>query len=387
MKEKYEILLVGDVYDNHLKRLIRNLKEYNPNAVIDVLSFKRDFDNYIGDIEGIVRDIFYIKPLPSRLIGVPILSTIVLLYNIKSRVRKINNKRYNCINIHFPYWLWNICIHDFKKMTPTLLLSPWGSDVYRIGEKDIIKLTKLYKAANYVGCSSDRFVHDVKEKFNVADDKIINLKIGSETIDYIYEYSSKISPEHAKQRLNIEGKYAITCGYNGSPAQNHISMIEAIATHKESLPKNLILLFPVTYLHDDAYIDKLKESLKTHHLEGLFFEKYLSVEDLFLLRQATDMFIHVQNTDAANSTLKEYILCGKVCLNGSWLEYHDLKKMSPVPYHQVKSMATLGNDIVDAYNAKKTLVSEESRKYIASLGWKECIKDWDEFYTSMHNKL
>ena len=61
--------------------------------------------------------------------------------------------------------------------------------------------------------------------------------------------------------------------------------------------------------------------------------------------------------------------------------------MSPVPYHQVKSMATLGNDIVDAYNTKKTLVSEESQKYIASFGWKECIKDWDEFYTSMHNKL
>lgn len=382
MGKDYEILLVGDIYDNHLKRLIRHLKSYNPNALIDVLSFKRCFDNNLDDVKGNIREIFYIRPLPDRLKGIHFFSTLYLLYSINCQVKRIVNNRYDCINIHYPYWLWNICLKNFKKMTKTILLTPWGSDVYRIGLKERKRLSKLYTESDFVGCYGERFTKDIQLTFNVPDDKIVKLKFGSDTIDYIAEHIDSTSINEAKTTLHINGKYVITCGYNGSPFQNHKLIIDAISKCRNSLPKNLVLLFPVTYLHDREYIDELKRILLKKNLDGLFFETYLSVSDLFILRLATDMFIHVQKTDAGNSSLKEYILCGKNCLNGSWLEYYDLIEMNPLPYHNVESLETLDSAIVQAFHSNQPIISEKTKSYIQSLGWNHCICDWDYFYST-----
>lgn len=382
MHNKYKILFIGDIYDNHLKRLIRNLKSYNPNAIIDVLSFKRYYENNIDDIKEYVREIIFIKPLPNCLKGVHFFSTIYLLLSIKYRISKVRKRKYDCINIHYPYWLWNICIRNFKKMSNCLLLSPWGSDVYRIGPKEQKRLSKLYASADFVGCYGDRFAKDIQLMFNVPDKKIIYLRFGSDTIDYIAEHIDSASTKEAKTVLHIDGKYAITCGYNGSPFQNHKYIIDAICKCRNSLPKNLVLLFPVTYLHDAEYIDELKRILLKNNLDALFFETYLPVSALFTLRLATDMFIHIQKTDAANSSLKEYILCGKKCLNGSWLKYYDLMAINPLPYHNVESLDSLDTAILQTFHSNQPILSEKTKTYIESLGWKHCIINWDVFFTT-----
>ena len=103
---------------------------------------------------------------------------------------------------------------------------------------------------------------------------------------------------------------------------------------------------------------------------------------LFLLRQATDMFIHIQPTDASSASLQEYILCEKKIINGSWLQYPQLEKNGLKPYFEVEKLENLGQAIVDAYRSEPIKIDTELFKFFEKQQWKVVIKNWDHLFSS-----
>ena len=374
----YCVLVIGDIYDNHLIRFVGNLKEENKDAIIDVVA-TRNNQELSPRVKNAVRDIFYFVDYTN---GNKYVREIKKIFGIRQTLRKLGeNHHYNIVNIHFPQEEYGFSADLFKKLGDTILITPWGSDIYRCGKRGRFLLRPLFKKSDWVCGTGNRFNKDVQKFFNLPDAKFVNLDIGSESIDYISEKQKEIDAVEARAILGLKGEYFITCGYNAHKEQHHIEIIEAINSIKKELPSQSTLIFPLTYPKDTEYIDTIKKKLNECSLHAIIFDQYLKNEDLFLMRQATDMFIHVQSTDANAASVQEYLLLGKNVVNGSWLRYSELETCG-IPYHLVDSLEALSLAILNAFRTGATEIPEKTKGYIASYGWKPWIKKWNEFFIS-----
>ena len=107
------------------------------------------------------------------------------------------------------------------------------------------------------------------------------------------------------------------------------------------------------------------------------------MEDLYTLRMATDMFVHVQTTDAGASCVMQYILCHKKIVHGSWMKYMDLEKFKPLFYYPVNNLEELGSVILEAYRSAGIDIPEGVIHAIMDRGWNKEIKKWDALFCSM----
>ena len=395
MDGKSYTVFVIEIFGNptHIVRFVRFLKQTNPNVEIVLFSdrHQREFPQELFDsINGFIKWKRSNK-LPLGIKQFIFINKWINTVSLLSQLFQLSRKRhFDIVNIHFPQYFLSFVMKLLKRMSTTIVVSPWGSDVLRLGGKRKRRqLAKVFQKADYVtaGLSGDvgkTLINEMK----IGESKFHPLAWGSETIDYINEHISDISTEEAKQKLGLSGRYVITCGYNAFEEQRHEVMIKTIATIKHQLPDNLTLLFPVTYGYSYGtrkkdYVGYLKRLCKESDLSAVFYEEYLSVVDVFNLRQGTDLFIHIQTTDAGNSSLQEYVLCGKKVVHGSWIHYKHLERYEPLFYFPVQDLEHLDEVILNAYHSENIRVPMEVMDYIRNRGWKAKMKLWNDFFISI----
>ena len=374
-------------------RFIRVLKQTNPKVQITLFSDRR-LDQMPGELSEYIEEFIRWKQyyfIPPRWKKMVFLNKWINCASLYFQFKKLSKeKRFDIVNIHYPQYFMASVMKFTKMMAPAIVVTPWGSDVLRIERKrDKHLLAKVFQNSNYIttGLSGDvgnTLVNDM----GIDRNKLRPLGWGSETIDYINDHLFEVSVDEAKRQLGLENRYVITCGYNAFEEQRHEVMIKAIASVKHQLPDNLILLFPVTYGYSygtrkQEYVEQIKYWCKELDLNAVYYEDYLSVSELFYLRLATDMFIHIQTTDAGNSSLQEYVLCGKKVVHGTWIHYPHLEQFKPLFYFPVEDLEHLGEAILNAYHSDHIEVPDQVLDYIRNRGWKAKMKLWDDFFVSI----
>lgn len=386
--KKYSVLLVCiNGIPGHITRFIQNLKKTNPSVSITLYS-NRNLEWFPKELGNCLDDFIQQKKYtgwPHRLWRFRELFDRATFVKQFKEIAKTHH--YDIVNIHYPQYYLDDVMGFLKKMSDKIVVSPWGSDVLRLEDsKKQKKLSHVFKKADYITSRSDGAIGKViYQEMKVEEEKFYPIGWGSDTIDYINEHIGDISRERAKELLNLSGKYLITCGYNAFEAQRHEIIINAINDKKNLLPENTTLLFPVTYgtavdSIDQKYIERLKKECCELDLSAVFYEKYLSLSDLFLLRRATDMFIHIQPTDGGNSSLQEYVLCGAKVVHGSWIHYDQLEQYKPLFYFPVNELDELGDVIINAYKSKPIQTPEQVIEKIQNRGWKAKMKLWNNFF-------
>ena len=385
--KKYSMLVIAlDCHFGHIERFIRNLKSVNNLVEITLFTDNKELSE---DTKNCLYDIIfreYVTPTSQlgRRKAVSKLLNKWCLYNQFKMMSTI--RRYDIVNIQFTQYYMAYYLGPLSKMTNRIVLTPWGSDVLRVESwiKQLF-LRRVYRRADLITTSHISSVGSViYKRYSVAKERMKSLAWGSETIDYINENLDRISASKAKAILNLTNKYVITCGYNAFKEQRHERIIDAIEEVKDQLPSNLILVFPFTYgvkSQKLQYALKLKNKCQELGIPVLFFEEYLSVEETFLLRRASDMFIHVQTTDGGNSTIMEYLICGNKVIHGSWMHYGWLD-YPPRFYFPVDSLEELPNVIVEAFRAETPRIPEEVVTRIKNRGWKQKMIAWNEAFMS-----
>lgn len=389
-KQDYRILIIGAFcHPSHITRFVRNLKLNNPSVKISLMT-DRDPNVFPAETHESIEE--YIKwKFTSRMHRIPLLNRLINRISSFIQFRNLaKEKQFDIVNIHYPHYFMCYLMGYLRRIATIIVVSPWGSDVLRLlGKTKRRLLAFVFRRANYVTVSPNGAIARVLiGEMNIAKEKLQPLLWGSETIDYINEHISSVSTEDAKQKLGLGNRYVITCGYNAFEEQRHNKMIEAIGSIKNQLPQDLILLFPVTYGYSygnkkNEYVDRLKELCRSFSLTAVFYEDYLSVADLFLLRQATDMFIHIQTTDAGNSSLQEYVLCGKKVVHGTWIHYSHLEQYKPLFYYPVDDLDHLEQAILNAFYAEPIICPVEVLDYISKRGWKARMALWNAFFASI----
>jgi len=385
--KKYSLLIIAlYCYPGHVKDIVRHLVEINPLIDITILTDKPD--NYKDVIGLSVRTHFYdvasVDWLKIRWLRV-IVTKYKQIYFFSKYSKK---KRFDIINIHFANRYMSFVYKYLRSMSNNIVMSPWGSDILRRPEKNLKQLSFLYQKADYVTIDVESdFGKLMTQKFKVCPKKMLNYGIwGSDVVDFAIKNGDSISQEDAKAHFGLENRYVITCGYNKQEAQQHKAIIQAIDQVKDQLPNNLTLLFPMNYggwTTTEKYGEEIKKECEKRNLQAVFATDYMSVEELYKLRKATDMFIHVQTSDANARSVYEYILCNKKIINGSWISYKSLEKYKPLFYFPVDKLENLGEVIVYAYNSDNIKIPQEVMNIVLSRGWNNKIKMLNDFFMSL----
>ncbi len=379
--QEYSILLVGNYKSSYIIQFVKHLKQINPHVHISFWGYKRD--NAETDKSFIdYYDEYYLIDIKSFVKSAKLWQFKAIKELRKSFKTFVAEKHFDFISIQYIKPEYLFLVDYLKKYASHLVLTPWGSDVYRIGWLYKIMVKKIFDKADFITGPDNRFTRDFTRIFNVPSNKIIHCDLGTEPIEYIISHKNQIDCNEAKHQLGVDNSFIITCGYNANPVHQHLKIIEAIYRVKNKLATNLTLFFPLTYPNNPKYIQEIKDKVTEYNLNAVFFDKFLDIPHLFLLRQGTDIFIHVQPTDASSSTLYEYILCEKKILNGAWLKYPDLERNGVKPYFLVDNLENIGEAIVNAYKSEPIKIDQQVLKDLEKKQWKVVIKDWDRFFSN-----
>lgn len=380
----YSVLVVHPGFSKHICRFIRRLKLYNKAAHIDFLTFYYENKEIPSDITENTNDIFYIKLLSSEKCSIKLFRLVYDYFHIRRQIRLLSSQhRYDVINVHYPNMYFSFGAKFLKKMCRNLLITPWGSDVYQLHFYEKFFIKKLYDVSDNVTGVGNKFTKDYQAIFGVVDEKIVKLAIGSETADYFFSHKDLLTKDEAKEKIGIKGYYGIVTCYNGNPIGHHIEMFEAIKKIMKDIPEPIMILVQITYGYTEQYLTKLKKYIKDNNLDAIFFEKYLSLDELYCLMMSADMFIFVSDSDSNSAVLKEYLYLGKKVVLGEWLKYDDLLCCNPLPYFTVKSLTTLSDSIKEAYFSDNRSVDTEWKLNFENAGYNYWTPKWDEYYRSV----
>ena len=137
MEQYYSLLIIGLLSDHHIQRLILHLRAANPYSRIDFMATSLPSD-LPEEVKNCITNLYVAC---DRNVS----STYKKLISSLKMLKRISHNKYDVINIHFPCYYHCFYLPYLRKMTTTLLLSPWGSDVYRVNKIERVLLKILYK--------------------------------------------------------------------------------------------------------------------------------------------------------------------------------------------------------------------------------------------------
>jgi hypothetical protein len=387
--DKIRILWIANTLSVYTQNLISCLTYEDDNKIIEIDVFDADsslkqLPEEILSLYGKVHKIE--KHFPILLYKIKYIRFVFNLFDAYLSSFKLLKFRYNLVNIHyftlFAFFLFPV----YKKIGLKIMITPWGSDVYRIPYKFQKLLAKYaFKTADYISVHPIKFKKDIKDILYLSDSQIVDIEFGSKIIDTIQEIYNDQSKETIKDEWGLPEKYLIACGYNGNPAHNHLEIINAFKKIKTHITKDVCLVFPFTYGSNVEYYNKVKQELDSLKICYKIYDSFLSDVDMAKLRIITDMFIHVQTSDSYSASLQEYLLTDTKVINGSWLRYPDFEK-SGMPYYLLDSFQELPELIIRILGGDNSVViNQQLKNVIIKNGWNSRVKGWYNFYLSQRS--
>ena len=332
---------------------------------------------YRLNVTNVEKQIFSIRKFGTYFLQKRKVSTVAQL---------VKNNNYDLVNFHFiPINVLEM-VKACKRYNAKVMLTPLGSDVLRVNGRYRNNIKRAFSLADYVSFNTNiGFCKEVSHAYGISANKIVNLGYGSEVISSILELKGKYSRKEYSSIASIpNSKFNIVCGYNASLAQRQNVILKSLIENKQFLPEGYQIIIPLSYGNDKEVIKRDILSLNENHkLNICFLDYYLSNEQVASLRLITDLFIHIQTTDAYNASLQEFLLTGTTCINGAWLKYPSLER-NGAPYIICKDLDHLSDCLKNCIcNPSPVFIHDNTISEIVSNSWINRIKDWLSFFNEM----
>lgn len=375
---KNRVLVCSSAGNPHIRRLLRVICESQTGVQIDYMSLSYVKDKDLEDIRPYVSNCYILNNYSPKNSLDKLYHQSLSIIKLKKRIENI----YDCTIICAITTKYLLLFNTLRKHSKKLIFYPWGSEIIKASRPGLIVLRYFYSRANgVVTIKNSRFENIIRTLLHVNQDLFIDIPYGSELIDM--HANSNMTKDDAKKELNLNSDYIITCGYNGYVTQNHILIINSLLSEKSVLPSNCHLVFPMTYGLTNEYRLEIEEVLQRTGFKYTIFTDFMPIERLFALQRATDVFIHIQKTDASSSSVKEFIAASATVFNGSWLSYPEIE-LHGTPYISVKSPEFLNESIRSYYCGDVHLhITQEMLDDVKRFthtnfvrNWQQAIKDW-----------
>lgn len=232
-----------------------------------------------------------------------------------------------------------------------VICSFWGSDLMRInGVRNVFYVTNALRKATTITIQSPelaemlycKYGRDLQEKVS-----IVQFTINTETYSCISTYLADNAAQKAfKSQYNIpEGKYIIAISHNAFAENNHLRILNELATLPESYRNKIAVIMPLGYGGNPDYIEKLKQVAVNSPLEVVCLTHYFGSKEVAFLRLITDIMIQMPVSDALSGAMTEVLYAQNHVLAGAWLPYGLLRRKG-VAYEELETFSEINNSVI-----------------------------------------
>ena len=231
-------------------------------------------------------------------------------------------KKYDIVDFHAYSPTYNTLMCECEKRAVKFHITLWGSDLLRANEERRGLLKYGFNHCFRIKMTSNLYDTMVKYYGDRYSDKYREIYFGSNEIDQI-DQISEIDAINGKKHLygEIDNKKIIVCGYNGSCAQNHNKMIDALSCLNEEDKQSVHVVLPMTYGAQPDYLCDIKNRMENLGMSFTLLDHFLEPKEIAVIRQTAHVVVNVQDSDALSDSLKGHLYCENVCIFGVWLNY------------------------------------------------------------------
>lgn len=309
------VLVIGNASSVWTKEYIKNIHIKQGNSVwvtcYDKLS--NDDEKFYNDINVNVLDLCSDEKF----------GRFLKYYTGFKKFCNIHKSDLDIVDIQGPPHSWqaDIISNVFKNSKARIIVIFWGSDILQIDEKGAKHLEKILKISRWINIGT-LHMHDKLREFygNKFDSKCTYIGFGGPALTYIRDCD--LTVDEAKAKLGLDpSKTVIAVGYNGRKEQQHLSAISAVDKLSNEYKSKIQFLVHIGYNTESGYKDEIIECLEKSGISYLLMEEMLDLENIAIMRIATDIFIHAQTSDGLSGSIREAVYAGSVLLNPSWIRY------------------------------------------------------------------
>lgn len=239
-------------------------------------------------------------------------------------------------HVHSLYKTSMLMLYKFRKKFKNTILSYWGSDILVLKPKELALREKCFDFADVITVTVKQSYMDFQkihgDKYN---DKLKISRFATDGLECIHNLSKTLTKDDCKREYGIPtDKICITCGYSAFLEQHQDTSLLEIQKLPQSMREKLFVVIPMQYgTAPDSYKSSVKEILKNSDFDGTVLETFVPFEKSVMLAMATDIYLHLRDTDGFSNALKEHVYAGSEVISGRWLKYIELDEMNaPVTY-------------------------------------------------------
>lgn len=261
-----------------------------------------------------------------------------------------------------------------------IVLSYWGSDLFRMPRFHLQRIKKLIKGVHYVTFDNiDLQTKFLKEYGKVFQGEFECAYFGLPILDNIDVLLKNKSKTIIKNEMGIdEEQIIIAVGYNGIEPQQHFKVLQSIERLPERLKEKIVIFLQMTYGGTSEYRERVIAQAKKTVGNVKTFLETLSDEEVAKIRLATDIYINAQTTDAFSGSVCENFYCANLVVNASWLKYEELEKYN-VTYLEFDDFVSLSMILEEYLEGKISVSTLENKEKIEKLrSWKYCKEKWNQ---------
>lgn len=362
VKNNYEVWMLNRGDKKEIKKYIESYKQYGVHLIEFPSIVVKEYDKRE---ENIFRSLY---------IHFLLLKTI------------LKSGPFDLINMQYvePFDLNDVIILKFLLKTK-LILSYWGSDLFRVEESKLNRLGKISKYADFV--TFDNIDLELKYKRTYKWSNIIPQKtimLGLPVLDSIKRKSTGEFKEEIREKWGIDkDKIVIAIGYNGIPEQQHKRVLGVLEKLDVAYKKKIMLLLQMSYGGNQAYRNSVINAAKKTGFQYVDIQRFLTDDEVAEIRILTDIYINAQVTDAFSGSVCEYLFADTVLINARWLRYKEFEKYN-FTYLEFKNFNDINELIERAINEKIDVGI--NKKLIWQLrSWEYCAPKWEKIYRRVCN--
>ncbi len=379
-KEYINILLLCSFESTYVSQLWDNIKKYSSHIRVSLLTKDKAVQYYLNEI--ILDKDEHIYTYSSSSIRFWVETERIL-------------KKLPTFDIIHSLWMekcWGCHARTLKSKTKYWFCSVGGSDLYRDSKKLLYKLYQInilrhsdWFSSENIG-TKEMFIKVYGEKYKSIPHTINNF--GVDILDAIRERND-LNVKVTKVVRVPQGKIVICCGYNANPAHQHLEMIQAFSRLPKEMIEKLFFIIPMTYYAvQDGYIDQVRDAIQKITNDFLVLEKFMNVEEMAEVVEATDIMIHVQTTDQMSSTMLAHMYNGNIVIAGTWLPYQSLTEQGIyfVGVDAVNVIDKILLEILGHYENYKRKCEDNADLVYAMSSWNVCAEKWIDVYEKLVQK-
>ena len=263
------------------------------------------------------------------------------------------------------------------------ICSFWGSDLMRASARALQQMKPYVDQCHVISVHNEKNVDMIRRVYGEeAAQKTHLIYFGQTGYQDIDDLRKARTRQQCREAFGIAPEsLAVSIGYSASSAQQQLEALEAISRMPKERLSRMTLILQQTYGENDPdYIRRTRELASHLPCETVVLTKFMGPEESAMLRLSTDVFVQSIKTDAFSASMQEYLYAGACVLQGTWLDYPQLKDMN-IELNTFSTFDELPALIEKAMDGEIHGLTEEERALFPKLYSWDAVRDsWLEMF-------